>query len=236
VARYDARYARDIGRYALNAAASARLFQGVGLDWDHQDHKDWKDRWDPEILFSYEAVTAWDWSSERKFRPYATGDPVRLGWDLPKIAARDYYAEKRKWFANTSHNLALYMGNHVGFLGGIMALTDVSGILRWDCLATDWFHAPAYPTYLFYNPYPTAKTVHTDVGPKATDLYDAISHRFIQRNARGRISLTLAPEKALVLVCAPANGSVRRERGRTLVDGSVLDYAPSSAGQAIDTH
>ncbi len=87
VARYDVRYAPDIGRHALHAAASARLFQGVGLDWEHQDHKDWKDRWDPQNLFSYEAVTAWDWSNERKFRPCATSDPVRLGWGLPKVEA-----------------------------------------------------------------------------------------------------------------------------------------------------
>jgi hypothetical protein len=59
----DPRYARDIGRYALHAASSARLLQGFGLDGDHQDHKDWKDRWDPQCLLFYEALTAWDWNS-----------------------------------------------------------------------------------------------------------------------------------------------------------------------------
>jgi hypothetical protein len=33
---YDCRYARDVGHYALHAAASARLLQGYGLDWDRQ--------------------------------------------------------------------------------------------------------------------------------------------------------------------------------------------------------
>lgn len=228
VARYDARYARDIGRFALNAANSARLFQGVGLDWDHQDHKDWKDQWDPRSLLSYEAVTAWDWSTERKFRPYATGDQVRLGWGVPKTAAKDYHAEKRKWFSQTSHNLALYMGNHIGFLGGIMTLTDVPGILRWDCVATDWFHASAYPTFLIYNPYPKAKTFHTDFGPNPADLYDAVTHQFTQRKVRGSMSLTLAPETAAVVVVTPVNGQLVREGKRWLVDGVVVDYSANA--------
>ena len=152
----------------IHAASSARLLQGFGLDWQHQDHLDWKSRWDPRCLFFYEALASWDWGNRREFRPYATGDPVRLGWGGPRIDPQAYHDEKRRSFANTSRNLALYMGDHVGFLGGIMSLTDVPGILRWDCLATDWFHAPAYPTWLFYNPFPQARSFHTDVGFRAT--------------------------------------------------------------------
>ena len=65
VARYDPRYARDIGHYALHAACSARLLQGFGLDWDHQDHMEWKAQWDPHDLLFYEALTAWDWCGNR---------------------------------------------------------------------------------------------------------------------------------------------------------------------------
>ncbi len=230
VARYDARYARDIGRYALNAAASARLFQGVGLCWDQQDHKDWKDRWDPRNLFSYEAVAAWDWSSERKFRPYATGDAVRCGWISKKPNPDQYLAEKRGWFSKTALNLAPYMGNHIGFLGGIVETTEVPGILRWDCVATDWYHAPAYPTYLIYNPYPTAKTFQTDVGTKPADLYDAVSHQYVKRNMNGSTSMTLAPETAMVLVIIPTGGKAAREGNRILVNGVVVDYACPEAG------
>ncbi|MCF7731057.1 MAG: hypothetical protein K9N23_05190 [Akkermansiaceae bacterium] len=236
--RYDARYARDIGRYALNAANSARLFQGVGLDWKQQDHKDWKDRWDPQNLLFHEAVTAWSWDSSHRFRPYATGDPVRLGWGGPPIAAADYDAAKQQSFSKTSRNLALYMGNHIGFLGGIVALTDVPGVLRWDCLATDWFHAPAYPTYLLYNPHPTAQTFHTDFGGTSADLYDAVTHEFVQRDVCGPVSLTLAPETAAVIVVAPAGGRLSREGRRTRVDGVVVDYencglAPATANGEV---
>ena len=204
VARYDPRYARDIGRYALHAVSSARYLQGFGLDWDHQDHKDWKDRWDPQCLLFYEALTAWDWSSGHTYRPYATGDSIRLGWGSPKVASQDYLTEKRKWFSNTSRNLALYMGNHVGFLGGIVAATEVPGILRWDCLATDWFHSPADPTWLYYNPCREPKTVTINVGTGRKDVYDSVRHGFVGRTVTGRFPLLLPADSAAVVVVSPS--------------------------------
>jgi hypothetical protein len=224
VARYDTRFARDIARYALHAAASARLLQGFGLDWDHQDHKDWKDRWDPQGLLFYEALTAWDWAPRRAFRPYATGDSVRLGWGSPRVEPPAYHDAKCAWFSNTSRNLALYMGNHVGFLGGILEPTEVAGVLRWDCLATDWFHAPAYPTWLVFNPFPEARTFHTDVGAAAVDLYDAVAHEFVRRHAAGRVALTLPPDTAAILVAAPAGGREQRDEHRLRIDDVVIDF------------
>jgi hypothetical protein len=224
IVRYDPRYARDVGRYALHAAASARLLQGYGLDWDHQDHKDWKDRWDPRFLLFYEALTPWEWSDRRAFRPYATGDPIRLGWGVPKAEPGEYLSEKKKWFSRTSHNLSLYMGNHVGFLGGIVSLTNVPGILRWDCLATDWYHAPAYPTFLFFNPHLTAKTFEMRLGSKASDLYNAVTHQFVKHNVRDATTLTLAADSAAVMVIAPLNGKLTHYGRQTLIDNIVVDW------------
>lgn len=222
--RYDPLYARDIGRYALHAASSARLLQGFGLDWNHQDHKDWKDRWDPKCLLFYEALTSWEWSDRRAFRPYATGDPIRLGWGFPKVESDEYLSEKKKWFSRTSHNLSLYMGNHVGFLGGIMSLTNVPGILQWDCLATDWYHAPAFPTFLLFNPYSTAKTVEMRLGTEVSDLYDAVTGRFINRHVRDRATLMLAADSAAVIVVTPPDGKLTHDGRRTLIDNIVIDW------------
>lgn len=224
VVRYDPRYARDIGRYALHVAVSARLFQGYGLDWEHQDHKDWKDRWDPRCLLFYEALTSWDWSSAHEYRPYATGDPIRLGWGAPKAEPKDYLSEKKKWFSRTSHNLSLYMGNHVGFLGGIVSLTNVPGILRWDCLATDWYHATAYPTFLFFNPYSIAKTFEIRTGSAPVDLYDAVTGQFVKRSVHDATTLTLAADSAAVIVITPPGGKLTHDSRRTLVDNIVVDW------------
>ena len=59
VAAYDPESARDIGRHVLHAALSAWLLQGFGLDREHRNHKDWRDHWDSERLFFYEALTSW---------------------------------------------------------------------------------------------------------------------------------------------------------------------------------
>jgi len=223
--RYAPRYARDVARYALHAASSARLLQGSGLDWDHQDHKDWKDRWDPKGLLFYEALAAWDWSDRRANRPYATGDPVRLGWGVPKVGPAEYLDEKKKWFSRTPHNLSLYMGNHVGFLGGIIALTEVPGILRWDCVSTDWFHPPAYPTHLYWNPHPDARTVTAPVEPdRPAALYDLVSRAFLTPKAEGGYRLTLLPDQTVVLVQVPADAKTERKDGRLVAGGIVVDW------------
>ena len=54
----------------------------------------------------------------------------------------------------------LYGSSHVGILGGIVRPTNVDGILQLDLLKTDYFHADAYPTYLYYNPHAAEKSVN----------------------------------------------------------------------------
>ncbi len=118
VVRYHPRYARMIARYALHTANNARLFQGVGLDADHQDHRAWKDQWDPADLLFYEALASSEWSSEKKFHPYATGDAIRLGWGTAKVEREAYLKEKPR-ISQACNNISLYSGNQIGFLGGI---------------------------------------------------------------------------------------------------------------------
>ena len=85
--------------------------------------------------------------------PYATGDAKENGW--------------------AATNFGLYASVFTGLLGGIVETTNVERILRLDCRATDYFGAPAYPTYLYYNPYPESKTVQINPGAETIDLYDA---------------------------------------------------------------
>jgi hypothetical protein len=230
VVRYDQRYARAIGRNALNAANSARLLQGEGLDANHQDHAEWKAKWDPQNHLFYEGLKSWDPGPYRTLRPYATGDPVLLGWNpgLSPVDPKEYFAQRSEWFGNSAYNLSLYMGNHVGFLGGIVDLTDVPGILRWDCLATDWFHRPAYPTHLYYNPFQEPRTITLQLAGPA-DLYDLVVGAFVARNAKSGNRLTLEPDQALVLVQVPIGAGIERRATRLLADGIIIDYRMSSS-------
>ncbi|RYG70547.1 hypothetical protein EON80_07695 [bacterium] len=226
VARYDQRYARAIARYALHAANSARYLQGEGLDAEHQDHAAWKAKWDKDNLLFYEGLRSKNFGETPGLQPYATGDPVVNGWGTGRPAIKDktqYLLQREQWFGKRSDNLALYMGNHVGFLGGIESGTNVSGILRWDCLATDWFHPPAYPTSLFYNPHSETEKVTVRLA-KPASLYDTVSGRFLATNVKSRFQLQLAPDQSAVLVEIEPSAQLERKNGKLLADGIVVDY------------
>ena len=225
VARYDQRWAKAIARYALHLANSARLLQGEGLDDQHQDHAAWKRTWDPGNLFFYEGLKSWDPSPARSLRPYATGDVVLLGWARGHVGipAADYLAQRAAWFGDTALNISLYMGNHVGFLGGIVAATDVPGVLCWDCLATDWFHEPAYPTHLYWNPFAEPRTV-TVVPAQTCDLYDAVAGGIVARRVTRAQPLRFAADQAMVLVEAPCGAAAVRTGTMLRIGGVVVDH------------
>jgi len=121
-------------------------------------------------------------------------------------------------------DLALYGASHVGYLAAVVEKTNVEGILRLDLLKTDWHHAPAYPTFLYCNPYPEARDVEVAVGPEPRDIYDAVSHAFVRRGVSGKVAVRLEPESAKVLVLCPAGGRLSADGRRLLVNGIVVDY------------
>jgi hypothetical protein len=137
--------------------------------------------------------------------PYATGDAKESGW------------------AET--NFGLYSSAFTGLLGGIVQTTNVEKILQLDCLATDYFGAPAYPTYLYYNPHDSAKIVEIDVGELPTDLYDACSNTFLQRAATGNTHFELPADHARLIVLVPSGAILRTNpRGHTEAKGIVINY------------
>ena len=226
--RYDQRLARAVARYCLHAATSCRHFLGIGLDWNHQDHKDWRDALPGGngYLFSYEGVR-WEpfWGdAEHAFRPYGTGDVVALfSKRYERANAAAYWADKRE-FSARADNIAIYMGNNIGFLGAVYHATDVPGIVAWDLNATDHFAPPSHPTRLVHNPHPEPKPVTLDVGPVACDVYETVAGRFVRRRVAGPQAFTLAPDQAAVLVFVPAGATPRRAGRRLLADDVVIDY------------
>ena len=226
VVRYDARYAKAIARYALHAANSVRLLQGCGLEPGQQDHSAWKLINDPDNLFFYESLHSWDPTPQRQFQPYATGDPVINRWvkDHKKVPPNDYFQQRDQWFGAYPYNIALYMGNHIGFLGGIMKTTEEPGVLIWDCLATDYIHPPADPTVLIFNPYSSPRSVSFPAGDQPVDIYDAVAQKVIARNVRGKVELTLREDSATVLVSVLVNCVWRRQGHCLLADNVIVDW------------
>jgi hypothetical protein len=225
--RYDQRIARAAARYALNAANSCRYFLGIDLDWEHQDHKDWRDALPDGIgyLFSYEGIRSLPHAGtpDHSPEPYATGDAISREYHRAKRPSAQYWIEKKQ-FCRASDNIALYMGASIGFLGALYNATDVEGIIAWDLNITDHFAPPSYRTRLLYNPFHEPKTVTLNVGDTAADLYDTVTGGFIRKNVSGNQQLSLAPDQAAVIVFAPVGGTISREGNRTLINGVVVDW------------
>lgn len=197
--RYDTRYARAIGKWMLNLANSARLFYPSALPPDHQTSAFWQG--DLDHVIAYEGLRH-QWQGKS---PCATGDPLVMNWG-PKT------------------DLGLYGSGYVGMLGSIVRPTNVPCILQLDCLATDFFRSEAYPTFLFYNPYPEERSFQLAVGSGRSDLYDAVTHGMVKQDVRGQVELVLPADSAAVIVIVPAGGKLTSEGKRRLVDGVVVDW------------
>ncbi len=119
---------------------ASRLFYTNYLPDQNQDCEEWAHQYDPNSYIGHEALR----QTQFAMSPYATGDAISGGWGMT--------------------NLALYGSSHVGIFGGIIDTTNISMILKLDLLKTDYFHKDAFPSFLYYNPYPSEKSVAIDVG------------------------------------------------------------------------
>ena len=73
LARYDDRYAHDLGKWILNLANAARLFYPNAHDAAHQSSYAWASAHDPESIIAYEGLRKWKRSSTTvALRDYAT--------------------------------------------------------------------------------------------------------------------------------------------------------------------
>lgn len=202
--RYDKRYARAIGKWALNLANATRLFYPGFLPNNYQDASVWSNANDPERIMGYEALRQ-KWQG---LSPFSTGDALNGGW------------------ART--NLSLYSTGSIGYLGSMIEKTTVDKILKINVLKTDFYKKPAYPSYLLYNPYSTEQFVQFEVGATPADLYDAISETFILENAQGTVSLKVPVNGVLLVSVCPAGGARSYWRNQMLVDGVVVDYGQTA--------
>ncbi len=209
VARYDDRYARALGKYLLNMANSARIFYSNYLPAENQDNYEWAQKYDPNATIAYEAV--------RQFKdgksPFATGDAATSGW--------------------APTNQSLYSSSPVGYLGGMMEKTNVERILKFDLLKTDFFHGPAYPSFLLFNPYDEPKTVGFNVGNDPVDIYDATTNTTLYKNVSGITPVSIGADRAIVAVLIPSGAEITTADNQTLCNGVVIDYipGPSLAGE-----
>ncbi|MBU0528272.1 T9SS type A sorting domain-containing protein [bacterium] len=204
--RYDDRFARAIGKWVLNVANSARLFYTNYLPDINQDSEEWAHIYDPNSYIGHEALRETQYAQS----PYATGDAISGGWGMT--------------------NLALYGSSHVGILGGIIDTTNVSMILKLDLLKTDYFHKDAFPSFLYFNPYSTDKSVIINVGNNACDIYDSVSNTIVKSATTGETSIIIPADQAIIAVIIPADSAITYSLDQASVNGVIIDYL---SGQTV---
>jgi hypothetical protein len=193
--RYTPEYSRAVGKYLLHASSNSRLYFPDHAEPHMQSDYDWYKETKVNCI-SYEGVR-----NEGTTTPYSTGDASK-----PRLNMNPYGA----W--------------GVGMMAAIYDSTNVEGILRIDVLKTDFEHAPAYPTYLYYNPFEQAKAIEMDLGERKSDLYDCVSKEFLVRGVAYKVSVTLEADEAMLIVVVPADGAVIWEHEKMLINGIVVDY------------
>lgn len=207
--RYDQSYATAIGKWMLNAANAAKFFYPQYIPDEHETI--------PKLAEVTKGVIAYEGiiqkSSYKEHEnikgPVAQGDgPLWVPGKNPQES-----------------QFSVYGSGHAGIFGSIIRTTEVSGILQLNLLATDFYHDSAFPSFLYYNPYPEAHSVSIKIDKgRATDLYNTVSGNFIARNVFSAARIEIAPRQAAIIVCVPANGRVIYEEKKMLVNGVVVDY------------
>jgi hypothetical protein len=165
--------------------------------------------YDPNSYIGHEALR----QTQFAMSPYATGDAISGGWGMT--------------------NLALYGSSHVGILGGIIDTTNIPAILKLDLLKTDYFHKDAYPSFLYYNPYPSEKSVVINVGNEAKDIYDAVSNAIIKSSVAGETSFIVQADQAIIAVIIPAGSVLTYDLEKTLANNVIIDF---NSSQNVNNH
>lgn len=161
--RYEPRYAKVIAKWMLNAANSARLF----YPYEIPDENQWLpgEKAVTRNVIAYEGLKKTDPYNKDELKgisPVALGDGPNWVIGQPPVSM-----------------FSIYGSAHVGIFGSIIRETNVEQILQLNCLATDFYRSPAFPTYLYYNPFNEDKEIEYFNKSEPVDIYDAISHRMV---------------------------------------------------------
>ena len=207
--KYDTRFANAVGKWMLNLANAARLFYPYEIDDQHQWLASKKDI--TKNVIAYEGIRKADDYQRDDLKgviPVAIGDGPKWTKGQPDISM-----------------FSLYSSAQVGILGSIVRRTNVDQILQLNCNATDFYGANAFPTYLYYNPYDSIKSVCFYKSDKNdVNLYDAITHEVLVRHAGEESCFDVPAKSSRVLVVVPADMDINKKGGKYLLNDKVVAY------------
>lgn len=206
--RYDTRYASTIGKWMLNAANASKFFYPYEMADDHQTLPNKKEHTKGVIAYEGLIKNVHLEGYPDMEAPIAIGDGPHWNPKNPDVS-----------------QFSVYGSGHVGIAGAIIERTDVEGILKLDCLATDFYREGAFPTHLFYNPYMEIKSVtYVCQSDQKVDLYDAISHKFIAKDVQYRESIELPSQGARLIIEIPRGTQIVYKNGKYYADDIIVAF------------
>ncbi len=206
--RYDPRYAETIGKWMLNAANAARLFYPNEIPDQNQTLPEYKNL--TRNVIAYEGLKKTDhYGSERLqgVSPVALGDGPNWIEGNPPVT-----------------QFSVYGSAHAGIFGAIIHKTNVERILKLDCLATDFYRNPAYPTFLLYNPYEEDKTITYQYTGDAVYLYDVIAREVVAENVTSSSEMKIPSQQARLIVEIPMGAELIETQGVYTAGDVIVSY------------
>ena len=121
---------------------------------------------------------------------------------------------------------SVYSTSAVGILGAIVETTNVEGVLRLNCNATDFYASRPYPVYLMYNPFDVVKSVAYKIGDGGRkDLFDIVSRRYVAKSVCRSARILIEPDSSAVIVELPAGSVIKAdENGNLTVNENIIAY------------
>jgi len=207
--RYNPKYAKAMGKWMLNAANAARLCYPYHI----ADELQWlpNKKSITRNVIAYEGLKREDSFYKKKeligISPVAIGDGPRWTDTQPEESM-----------------FSIYGSGYAGIFGSIIEKSNVAGILKLNCNATDFYSEKAYPTYLYYNPYNEKKTVRYNASKNNVDLYDIITKSIIATNINKDTEFDINPDDVRLLVEIPTGVTLHHQNNKIIAEGRVVCY------------
>ena len=199
--KYQPQYAKAIGKWMLNNASACRLFYPENIDEKHQWAPELKDITNNNI--AYEGLRKFDDYGKESLKGVS---PVAIG-DGPKWIDGN----------STESMFSVYSSSPVGILGAIVDTTNVRGILKLDCNATDFYASRPYPVYLYYNPYDIDEHINYQT-KQIVDLFDIVSKKYVAKGISKDGVFTIPAKEACIIVELPAGTELSLEENHILAN------------------
>ncbi len=90
---------------------------------------------------------------------------------------------------------------------------------------TDFYQKNSLPTYLYYNPYDSSKSVSFhNTSDNAVDLYDVLTHEYISKGVTGETFFQVPATAAVVLVIIPSGSEISFNGKDYHVGNKIIDF------------